>query len=411
MAIAPNTRLGSYEILSLIGAGGMGEVYRARDVRLEREVAVKVLPGGVATAAERLQRFAQEARATAALNHPNILAVFDIGTEDGVQYVVSELLEGETLRAVLERGALPPRKAIEYGAQIVRGLAAAHERHIVHRDLKPDNIFVTREGRVKILDFGLARIFQAVDPGDRTMTGGPGGGTTPGMVLGTTGYMSPEQVRGLAVDHRSDIFSFGAVLFEMLAGKRAFRGATPADTMSAILSGDPPELESGTRTMPPMLDRLVRRCLEKSPDERYQSARDIAFNLESLSTISTGESGSATAPAAAVEAASSPARRWPGWALVAIALLVGLAAGVSAMSWKAARMDRRMPHPSGSLRSAAASSRAPASRRMGRASCTPPAGRVAPPPCSPDAWTASGSARSPSTDRSRTSPARARWRC
>ena len=336
MAIAPNTRLGSYEILSLIGAGGMGEVYRARDVRLEREVAVKVLPGGVATTAERLQRFAQEARATAALNHPNILAVFDIGTEDGVQYVVSELLEGETLRAVLERGALPPRKAIEYGAQIVRGLAAAHERHIVHRDLKPDNIFVTREGRVKILDFGLARIFQAVDPGDRTMTGGPGGGTTPGMVLGTTGYMSPEQVRGLAVDHRSDIFSFGAVLFEMLAGKRAFRGATAADTMSAILSGDPPELESGTRTLPPMLDRLVRRCLEKSPDERYQSARDIAFNLESLSTISTGESGSATAPAAAVEAASSPARRWPGWALVAIALLVGLAGGVSAMSWKAA---------------------------------------------------------------------------
>jgi Tol biopolymer transport system component len=333
MALAANTRLGGYEILSLIGTGGMGEVYRARDLRLERDVAVKVLPAEAATDPERLERFAQEARATAALNHPNILAVYDVGSEGGINYVVSELLEGETLRAVLERGALPTRKTIEYAAQIARGMAAAHERHIVHRDLKPDNIFITREGRAKILDFGLARILQPVAPDEPTRALG---GTAPGMVLGTMGYMSPEQVRGLAVDHRSDIFSFGAVLYEMLAGKRAFRGVTSADTMSAILSSDPPELESGRRTIPPMLNYLVRRCLEKSPDERYQSARDLAFNLESLSTIPTSEPGSATAPAGALAAGSSRLRRFPRWTLVAMALLAGLIAGGAAMSWRAA---------------------------------------------------------------------------
>ena len=263
----------------------MGEVYRARDARLERDVAIKVLPGGAAENADRLQRFAQEARATAALNHPHILGVHDIGSENGIHYVVSELLDGETLRSLLERGPLPPRKAIEYAAQVARGLAAAHERHIVHRDLKPDNIFITRDGRAKILDFGLARVLHASEPGDQTMAAGATGGTTPGMVLGTMGYMSPEQVRGITADHRSDIFSFGAVLYEMVSGKRAFRGATPADTMSAILSADPPEFDASTRGIPPILDRLVRRCLEKSPDERYQSARDLAFNLEALSTI------------------------------------------------------------------------------------------------------------------------------
>jgi Tol biopolymer transport system component len=336
MALAPNTRLGVYEILSLIGAGGMGEVYRARDLRLERDVAVKVLPAEAATDSERLTRFAQEARATAALNHPNILAVFDIGAEGSVNYVVSELLEGETLRAALERGPLPPRKAVEYSAQIARGLAVAHERHIVHRDLKPDNIFITREGRPKILDFGLARVLHAADPGNPTVTRDPGAGTTPGTVLGTMGYMSPEQVRGLAVDHRSDIFSFGAVLYEMLSGKRAFRGASPADTMSAILSSDPPELESGTRTIPPMLDHVLRRCLEKSPEERYQSARDLAFNLESLSTLPTTEPSSVTAVPGGADTTSLPLRPLRKWTPVAVALGAGAVAGVLAMTWSGA---------------------------------------------------------------------------
>jgi hypothetical protein len=336
MALAPGTRLGNYEVIAALGAGGMGEVYRARDSRLGREVAVKVLPGNAARDADRLQRFAQEARATAALNHPNILTVYDIGSENDVQFVVSELLDGETLRTVLERGALPPRKAAEYGAQIARGLAAAHERHIVHRDLKPDNIFITREGRAKILDFGLARILQAADPADRTITAGATAGTTPGMVLGTMGYMSPEQVRGLAADHRSDIFSFGAVLYEMVSGKRAFRGATPADTMSAILSADPPEFETSTRSIPPILDRLVRRCLEKSPEERYQSARDLAFNLEALSTMSPGEPGSGMVGSAAVVGVAPARPRSTGWTRAAIALLVGLAAGGAAGVWRAA---------------------------------------------------------------------------
>jgi Tol biopolymer transport system component len=318
----------------------MGEVYRARDTRLGRDVAVKVLPGNAAHDPDRLQRFAQEARATAALNHPNILTVYDIGAEDDVQYVVSELLEGETLKAVLERGALPPRKAIEVAAQVARGLAAAHERHIVHRDLKPDNVFLTREGRAKILDFGLARMLHAAEPADQTMTAGATAGTTPGMVLGTMGYMSPEQVRGQPADHRSDIFSFGAVLYEMLAGKRAFRGATPADTMSAILSADPPELESGTRTIPPIVDRLVRRCLEKAPDERYQSARDLAFNLEALSTMSPGEPVSGTlAPADVVHAGPAPRARSAGWARTAIALVLGLAVGGAAAVWTPASSE------------------------------------------------------------------------
>jgi len=340
MAIAPGTRLGSYEIVALIGAGGMGEVYRARDARLERDVAIKVLPATAADNADRLQRFAQEARATAALNHPHILAVHDIGAENGVHYVVSELLEGESLRSVLERGPLPPRKAIEYAAHVARGLAAAHERHVVHRDLKPDNIFITRDGRAKILDFGLARILHAAEPGDQTMTAGATAGTTPGMVLGTMGYMSPEQVRGLSVDHRSDIFSFGALLYEMVSGKRAFRGATPADTMSAILSADPPEFEGATRNIPPILDRLVRRCLEKSPEERYQSARDLAFNLEALSTMSPGEPGSGTVSAvSAAGAAPAPHSRSSGRTRAALALLVGLAAGGAAGVWRASSTE------------------------------------------------------------------------
>jgi hypothetical protein len=265
----------------------MGEVYRARDPRLGRDVAVKVLPAAFSADPERLHRFEQEARAAAALNHPNILAVYDIGQHDGAPYIVSELLEGETLRERLNGGALPVRKAVEFAVQIAHGLAAAHEKGIVHRDLKPENVFVTSDGRVKILDFGLAKLTQA-EPSAAAASALP---TTPpntqaGLVLGTIGYMSPEQVRGLAADHRSDIFAFGAILHEMLSGQRAFRGDTAADTMSAILAKDPPDLPVVDRHISPALERIVDRCLEKSPTVRFQSAGDLAFALEGLSSQS-----------------------------------------------------------------------------------------------------------------------------
>jgi Tol biopolymer transport system component len=272
----------------------MGEVYRARDTRLKREVAIKVLPAGISSDPDRLRRFEQEALATAALNHPNILAVFDIGTHEGAPYLVSELLEGETLREQLGRGKLAVRKAIDYGVQLARGLAAAHEKGIVHRDLKPENLFVTKDGRVKILDFGLAKLTQpqsASDPGAPTI----GGETEPGVVMGTVGYMSPEQVRGQGTDHRTDIFSFGAILYEMLAGKRAFQKTTSADTMSAILNEDPASISQITTNIPPALQRVVHRCLEKNPEQRFQSASDLAFALDALSETSGYGSGAAIA--------------------------------------------------------------------------------------------------------------------
>ena len=242
MALSTGIKLGPYEIQSLIGAGGMGEVYRAHDVRLDRTVAIKVLPISCSADRDRLQRFAQEARAAAALNHPNILSIFDIGDNHGAPYIVSELLEGETLRDCLKRGSLSLRKAIDYAFQVARGLAAAHEKGIVHRDLKPENLFITNDGRVKILDFGLAKLTRpesAREGGDApTMQAA----TEPGVVMGTVGYMSPEQVRGKDADARADIFSFGAILYEMISGKRAFQGETAADTMSAILKEEPPEL-------------------------------------------------------------------------------------------------------------------------------------------------------------------------
>jgi len=265
----------------------MGEVYRARDRRLNREVAIKVLPPAFSADADRLRRFQQEAQAAAALNHPNILAVYDFGQHDESPYIVTELLEGETLRDRLHSGALPIRKATEYALQTTRGLAAAHEKGIVHRDLKPENIFLTRDGRLKILDFGLAKLTGSEDgrPGDApTMTAH----TEPGVVMGTAGYMSPEQVKGLAADHRSDIFSFGAILYEMLSGKRAFHGESSVEIMSAILKQDPTELSEANRKIPPGLERIVRHCLEKNPEERFQSARDVAFDLESLSSLSSG---------------------------------------------------------------------------------------------------------------------------
>ncbi|HET6372921.1 MAG TPA: protein kinase [Candidatus Polarisedimenticolia bacterium] len=287
MTLTPGTRLGPYEILAPIGAGGMGEVYRARDTRLDRDVAIKVLPNRLAEDADALARFEREAKAVAALSHPNILAIHDVGRSDGISFAVTELLEGETLRSRLGSGALPSRKAIEYAVQIARGLNAAHEKGIVHRDLKPDNVFVTRDGRVKILDFGLAR--QAQTPlgsgGTQSPTMLPG--TEPGTVMGTVGYMSPEQVRGQPADHRADIFSFGAILFEMISGQRAFAGDSAVETMNAILKEDPKEVSETARSMPPALDRIVRHCLEKNPEERFQSCRDLAFDLESLSSAST----------------------------------------------------------------------------------------------------------------------------
>jgi eukaryotic-like serine/threonine-protein kinase len=291
----PGTKLGPYEIVSLLGAGGMGEVYRARDSRLRRDVAIKVLPQELSLDVDRMRRFEQEALATAALNHPNILAVFDIGTSDGSPYVVSELLEGETLRDRLRSGSVAARKALDYALQIAHGLAAAHEKGIIHRDLKPENLFVTKDGRVKILDFGLAKLTQA-EPGSHTsMPTVTHGATEAGVVMGTAGYMSPEQVRGMALDPRSDIFSFGAILYEMLSGKRAFHGDTPADTMSSILKEDPPELSETNRNVSPALERIVQHCLEKNPESRFHSASDIAFDLEHLSGLSGSAARVATA--------------------------------------------------------------------------------------------------------------------
>ena len=316
--ITAGKQIGNYQIIGQIGAGGMGEVFRARDQRLERDVAIKVLPRDFAYDADRLWRFQQEARAAAALNHPGILAIFDFGEVDGCPYVVSEILEGETLRDRIRAGTIPPRKAVEYALQIAQGLAAAHEKGIVHRDLKPENIFITRDGRAKILDFGLAKLVIQENT-ENTVTSAPTAGHTEvGTVMGTVGYMSPEQVRGQEVDHRSDLFTFGAILYEMFTGRRAFQGDTAADTASSILKDDPPEMSGSGRQIPPGVDSIVRHCLEKNPQERFQSARDLAFDLERLSGLSVTSGASA-----AVQE-----RRYPGWvrpAALAVAALVLLA--------------------------------------------------------------------------------------
>jgi len=285
MPLTPGTILGQYEIRSPLGAGGMGEVYRAHDTRLDREVAIKVLPEYLTYDSERLRRFEQEARAAAALNHPNILAVYQMATHEGVSYMVTELLEGETLRERLRRGPIPLRKAIDYAVQIAHGLAAAHDKGIVHRDLKPENLFVTKDGRIKILDFGLAKVGPTKESSGLEVT--LASGTEPGMVMGTVGYMSPEQVRGKTADHRSDIFSFGTVLYEMVTGKHTFRKPTSAETMTAILKEEPPSISQIAPTSPPGLQRVVHRCLEKSPEQRFQSASDMAFALEALSDSSS----------------------------------------------------------------------------------------------------------------------------
>ena len=332
MTLSAGTRLGPYEILAPIGAGGMGEVYRARDTALGRDVAIKVLPAAVSSDADRLRRFEQEARSAGLLNHPNILSIYGFGEHKGAPYVVSELLEGSTLRERMGGAALSPRRAIDYALQVASGLAAAHEKGIVHRDLKPENLFVTDDGRVKILDFGLAKLTQPESPSAGataapTMTAG----TEPGVVMGTAGYMSPEQVRGLPADNRSDIFSFGAVLYEMLTGRRAFRGDSAIETMSAILKEDPPEISETGRDLPPALERLVRHCLEKSPQLRIQSSRDLAYDLEALS----GVSGTAVAPR--VEPARSKR----------IFRLGGIAAGVLSLAAIAFLAGRRVAGSAG----------------------------------------------------------------
>jgi serine/threonine protein kinase len=297
MALSSNTRLGRYEIRSPLGAGGMGEVYLARDPKINRDVAIKVLPAAFSSDLERLRRFEQEAQATGALNHPNILAIYDVDTHDGSPYVVSELLEGGTLREHLNGSALPVRKALDYALQIASGLTAAHLRGIVHRDLKPENLFVTKDGRVKILDFGLAKLIEK-DNGSEALTDIPTRklNTDPGTVVGTIGYMSPEQVRTDRVDHRSDIFSLGVILYLMLSGKRAFRGESTIETLNAILKEDPPKLSESNNQINPALERVVMHCLEKSPEQRFHSARDVAFALEALSGLTSSRTVTAALP-------------------------------------------------------------------------------------------------------------------
>src|SRR5712692_6434001 len=286
MSLIPGVRLGPYEVLAPLGAGGMGEVWKARDARLGREVAIKVLPASFSADEDRLRRFEQEAKAAGLLNHPNITAVHDIGVHEGAPYIVTELLEGETLRERLAGGPLPQRKALDFAGQIAQGLAAAHEKGIVHRDLKPENLFVTKDGRVKILDFGLAKLTHQEEGGQATNLPTATAGTEPGVVLGTLGYMSPEQVKGKPADARSDIFSFGAILYEMLSGKRAFHGDSAAETMSAILREEPPDLSVTNQSVSPGLERIVRHCLEKNPEQRFHSAHDLAFDLSALSGAS-----------------------------------------------------------------------------------------------------------------------------
>ncbi len=332
MQLTTGTQVGPYEIVAPLGAGGMGEVYRARDTRLDRAVAIKVLPADFAKDAERLKRFEQEARATSALNHPNILTVHDFGMHNGAPFIVAELLEGEELRAQLDDGALPVRKAIEFAQQVAAGLSAAHEKGIVHRDLKPENLFVTKDDRVKILDFGLAKLRPPRNEPVDSQVATQKKITDPGTVMGTVGYMSPEQVRGQEADHRADIFSFGMILHEMLSGRRAFTGASMADVMSAILKDDPPELSESNAKISPQLEKLVRRCLEKKPERRFHSAHDLGFALEALSVPSS--SGANRTEAVRVLDISARTKRggWReriGWIAAGVFALTTLALGVA----------------------------------------------------------------------------------
>jgi Tol biopolymer transport system component len=367
MPLQQHALLGPYQIIGTIGEGGMGVVYRARDTRLGRDVAIKVLTAVAFSDRERLLRFEQEARATGMLNHPNLLTVYDVGRDaEENPFLVTELLEGETLRSRLDRGALSPRKAVDAALQMSNGLAAAHEKGIVHRDLKPDNIFLTRDGRLKILDFGIAKLTNARSDGPTFEMAA----TEPGMVLGTVGYMSPEQVRGESVDHRSDLFSLGTIFFEMLTGTRAFRRNSAIETLSAILKEEPPDLTELMPAVPAALDRLVRRCLEKDREHRFQSAQDLAFNLETLASMSGTSTLSGMArpvnatgavratPPALATAAAAPAptvrtiarpvmkpKRRVSPLLLALLFLVSIAGAVYATWWYAHRVTEEVVEP------------------------------------------------------------------
>jgi eukaryotic-like serine/threonine-protein kinase len=341
LSLTIGSRLGPYEILSLIGAGGMGEVYRARDTRLGRDVAVKVLPSDLAHDADRLVRFEREAQAVAALNHPNVVALYDVGTQDGSPFVVTELLEGETVRERLAKGALPQHTAVEIGVEIAHGLAAAHARGIVHRDLKPANIFVTSDGVVKLLDFGLAKLVRpdgAVTPSGTTMNQEMR--TESGSVLGTMGYTSPEQLRGEAADARSDIFAFGCVLYEVLSGRSPFLKPTGAETITAIMSEDPPPLSGTGRAITPALREIVNRCLEKRPDDRFSTAHDLALALRVIS--GSGE----LAPVQPMRSFWRH-RRLLGGSVLAVASIVIAATAVSLLR---GRHDARRAGPPGGSR-------------------------------------------------------------
>jgi len=340
--IASGAQLGPYEITGSIGAGGMGEVFRARDSRIGRDVAIKVLPTSFASDPDRLRRFELEARTAGTLNHPNLVTIHDVGTFEGNPYLVMELLEGESLRdrigdsmdSPTPASRIPVRKAIDYSVQLASGLAAAHEKAIIHRDLKPENIFITKDGRLKILDFGLAKV-ESTSKDDRTDLRTQQKDTSPGTILGTVGYMSPEQVRGRQVDHRTDIFSFGTILYELLSGQRAFRRDSSVETMNAILHDDPPELTSSPQHIPPAIDRIIRRCLEKDREQRFESARDLAFAIEAISS-----SGTTTETAAVTR----PQRRGLSSSIVAIVLVALAAAGLASLAgYRAGRHGSSLP--------------------------------------------------------------------
>jgi serine/threonine protein kinase len=345
MGLGAGTKLGRYEILAPIGAGGMGEVYRARDSQLGRDVAIKILPESLAGDSERLRRFEQEARSVGALNHSNILSVYDVGVNNGTPFMVTELLRGTTLREKINAAPIASKRAMDYAHQVANGLAAAHEHGIVHRDLKPDNLFVTNDGRVKILDFGLAKQNPAAAPtNDLTATLVESTLTSEGMVLGTAGYMSPEQVRGQTVDARTDIFALGTILYEMLSGQRPFRGNSTIETMNAVLKEEPPEFPNTDKQVPPALDRLMRRCLEKDREQRFQSTKDLTFALDSISA--------GTGQLQAIPAIRPKRKTWPFAVAAAVVLAVLAALFVSLVSRREQPKFRQLTFRKGYLESA-----------------------------------------------------------